>query len=109
MRCDISVRDGKIATLGDCLDDDAETIDATDKLILPGGVNAHYHFDQPTTDAPAAPAVSRAARAPPPAVNQLHLEKRKGGTGTRLWVEDLGGLLGSVEIGLSRSTHGARP
>jgi bifunctional non-homologous end joining protein LigD len=25
----------------------------------------------------------------PPAVNQLRLEKRKGGTGMRLWVEDL--------------------
>jgi bifunctional non-homologous end joining protein LigD len=36
----------------------------------------------------------------PPAVNQLRLEKRKGGTGTRLWVEDLAGLLGLVEIGV---------
>ena len=35
----------------------------------------------------------------PRAVNQLRLEKRKGGTGTRLWVEDLAGLLGLVEIG----------
>jgi bifunctional non-homologous end joining protein LigD len=36
----------------------------------------------------------------PPAVHQLHLEKRKGGTGTRLWVEDLAGLMGLVEIGV---------
>ena len=36
----------------------------------------------------------------PPAVNQLHLEKRKGGAGTRLWVEDLARLLGLVEIGV---------
>jgi bifunctional non-homologous end joining protein LigD len=36
----------------------------------------------------------------PPAVNQLRLKKRKGGTGTRLWVEDLAGLLGLVEIGV---------
>ena len=35
----------------------------------------------------------------PRAVNQLRHEKRKGGTGTRLWVEDLAGLLGLVEIG----------
>jgi bifunctional non-homologous end joining protein LigD len=35
----------------------------------------------------------------PPAVKQLRIEKRKGGTGTRLWVEDLAGLLGLVEIG----------
>jgi bifunctional non-homologous end joining protein LigD len=36
----------------------------------------------------------------PPAVNQLRFEKRTGGTGTRLWVEDLAGLLGLVEIGV---------
>jgi hypothetical protein len=30
-----------------------------------------------------------------PAVNPLHLEKRKAGTGTRPWVEDLAGLLGA--------------
>jgi bifunctional non-homologous end joining protein LigD len=35
----------------------------------------------------------------PAAVKQLRLQKRKGGTGTRLWVEDLDGLLGLVEIG----------
>jgi bifunctional non-homologous end joining protein LigD len=34
----------------------------------------------------------------PPAVKQLGLEKRKGGSGTRLWVEDLAGWLGLVEI-----------
>jgi bifunctional non-homologous end joining protein LigD len=36
----------------------------------------------------------------PPAVKQMRLEKRKGGTGTRLWVEDLAGLLGLVQIGV---------
>src|SRR5205085_520285 len=35
----------------------------------------------------------------PPAVRQLTLKKRKGGTGTRVWVEDLAGLLGLVELG----------
>ncbi|MBV8506130.1 MAG: hypothetical protein JOZ11_10045 [Alphaproteobacteria bacterium] len=34
----------------------------------------------------------------PPAVKQLTLEKRKGGIGTRLWIEDLAGLLGLVEL-----------
>src|SRR4051812_37339464 len=34
------------------------------------------------------------------AVRQLKLEKRKGGEGTRLWVDDLAGLLGLVEIGV---------
>lgn len=35
----------------------------------------------------------------PPEVHQLAVEKRKGGTGIRLWVDDLPGLLGLVEIG----------
>jgi bifunctional non-homologous end joining protein LigD len=35
----------------------------------------------------------------PSAVHQLTIEKRKGGEGTRLWVDDLEGLLGLVEIG----------
>lgn len=34
-----------------------------------------------------------------PAVHQLRSEKRKGGEGVRLWVDDLAGLLGLVEIG----------
>jgi DNA primase len=35
----------------------------------------------------------------PAAVHQLRIEKRGGGQGVRLWVDDLGGLLGLVEIG----------
>jgi bifunctional non-homologous end joining protein LigD len=35
----------------------------------------------------------------PEAVHQLRIEKREGGQGTRLWVDDLKGLLGLVEIG----------
>jgi bifunctional non-homologous end joining protein LigD len=35
----------------------------------------------------------------PSAVRQLRIEKREGGQGTRLWVEDLDGFLGLVEIG----------
>jgi bifunctional non-homologous end joining protein LigD len=35
----------------------------------------------------------------PKAVHQLRIEKREGGEGTRLWVDDLEGLLGLVEIG----------
>jgi bifunctional non-homologous end joining protein LigD len=33
------------------------------------------------------------------AVHSLSIEKREGGEGTRLWVDDLAGLLGLVEIG----------
>jgi bifunctional non-homologous end joining protein LigD len=36
----------------------------------------------------------------PDAVHQLKIEKRKGGEGTRLWVDDLAGLLGLIEIGV---------
>jgi bifunctional non-homologous end joining protein LigD len=35
----------------------------------------------------------------PASVHELHIEKREGGKGTRLWVDDLPGLLGLVEIG----------
>ena len=35
----------------------------------------------------------------PEAVHQLRIEKREGGEGVRLWVDDLAGLLGLVEIG----------
>ena len=36
----------------------------------------------------------------PDAVHQLRIEKREGGEGVRLWVDDLDGLLGLVEIGV---------
>ncbi|THK34016.1 DNA ligase D [Ensifer sp. MPMI2T] len=35
----------------------------------------------------------------PPEVHQLRIEKREGGEGVRVWVDDLAGLLGLVEIG----------
>jgi bifunctional non-homologous end joining protein LigD len=44
----------------------------------------------------------------PPAVNQLRLEKRKGGTGTRLWVQDLAGSLGLGRSSLWKSILGAQ-
>jgi bifunctional non-homologous end joining protein LigD len=34
------------------------------------------------------------------AVHQLRIEKREGGEGVRLWVDDLAGLLGLVEMGI---------
>jgi bifunctional non-homologous end joining protein LigD len=36
----------------------------------------------------------------PDAVHQLRIEKREGGEGMRLWVDDLAGLLGLVAIGV---------
>jgi bifunctional non-homologous end joining protein LigD len=34
----------------------------------------------------------------PPAVHQLHIRKREGGEGVRVWIDDLDGLLGLVEM-----------
>jgi bifunctional non-homologous end joining protein LigD len=36
----------------------------------------------------------------PESVHQLQIEKREGGTGTRLWVDDLPGLLGLIDMGV---------
>ena len=45
-QADILVRDGKIVEIGQSLHaPDAEHVDATDKLVLPGGVDPHTHFD----------------------------------------------------------------
>ena len=45
-RCDIGIRGGKVAALGSgmCA---PHTIDASGKLVLPGGIDAHCHLDQP--------------------------------------------------------------
>ena len=49
-RCDIGIRAGRIAALGAALDAGAEEIDAAGMLVLPGGVDAHCHLDQPMPD-----------------------------------------------------------
>src|SRR6201985_342914 len=45
---DIGIRDGKIATLGHDLGAAKTIIDATDRLVLPGGIDSHVHFAQPS-------------------------------------------------------------
>lgn len=45
--CDVGIRDGRIAALADRLDGARAEIDATGKLVLPGGVDAHCHIDEP--------------------------------------------------------------
>ncbi|AXI43990.1 dihydropyrimidinase [Sulfitobacter sp. SK011] len=47
---DIGISGGRIVTLGQHLRAGADEIDATGKLILPGGIDAHCHFDQPMSD-----------------------------------------------------------
>ena len=45
VRADIAVKDGKIAALGDFGPGDGdEGIDATGKVVFPGGVDTHYHL-----------------------------------------------------------------
>lgn len=46
---DIGIKDGRIAQIGTGLTG-AERIDATGLLVLPGGIDAHVHLDQPTSD-----------------------------------------------------------
>ncbi len=46
-RCDVGIREGKIAVLADNLQGQAqEIIDAAGMLVLPGGIDSHCHIDQ---------------------------------------------------------------
>ena len=46
VRCDIGIRDGRVAALVESLDGGAETIDAGGRLVLPGGIDSHCHIAQ---------------------------------------------------------------
>src|SRR5215831_10705258 len=48
-RCDVGIKDGRIAALAERLAGGRE-IDASGLLVLPGGVDGHCHFDQPMAD-----------------------------------------------------------
>ena len=47
---DLGIVDGRIAALGRNLAPGRREIDARGKWVLPGGVDAHCHLDQPTTN-----------------------------------------------------------
>jgi dihydropyrimidinase len=47
MRCDVGIVGGKIVALGERLAAGRNEVDAAGKLVLPGGVDAHCHLDQP--------------------------------------------------------------
>ena len=49
-RADIGIRDGRIVAIADEISDAAEEIDASGLLVLPGGIDAHVHLAQPTSD-----------------------------------------------------------
>ena len=44
--CDIAIKEGVIATLGKDLGAGAREIDASGRLVLPGGVDSHCHIEQ---------------------------------------------------------------
>lgn len=46
VRQDVGIKNGKIVALGETLEKGAKEIDASDLLILPGGVDAHCHIEQ---------------------------------------------------------------
>jgi dihydropyrimidinase len=46
--CDIGVRGGRIIALGEDLRGTENIIDATGKLVLPGGIDSHVHIAQPS-------------------------------------------------------------
>jgi dihydropyrimidinase len=50
MRCDVGIRGGRIAALGEDLADGAEEIGAGGALVTPGGVDGHCHFEQELPD-----------------------------------------------------------
>ncbi len=44
--CDVGIKDGVVAMLGRNLGPGAREIDATGRLVLPGGVDSHCHIEQ---------------------------------------------------------------
>src|SRR5262244_4200620 len=47
---DIGVTAGRVVALGERLDKGRKEIDATSLIAVPGGIDAHVHFDQDTAD-----------------------------------------------------------
>ena len=47
-RCDVGIRAGKVCALGIDLGQAAEVVDASGKLVLPGGIDSHVHVAQPS-------------------------------------------------------------
>lgn len=51
MQADVGIQGGVVVALAQHLPPGTQEIDASGKLVLPGGVDAHCHFDQPTGNA----------------------------------------------------------
>ncbi len=48
VRADIGIRDGRIVALGDAITGATREVDATDLLVMPGGIDSHVHIEQPS-------------------------------------------------------------
>ena len=46
-RADVGIRDGRVVAIAEKLSAGERSIDAGGKLVMPGGVDAHCHLDQP--------------------------------------------------------------
>jgi dihydropyrimidinase len=49
-RADVGVRGGAVVAIGSGLGEAVRSIEAAGKLVLPGGIDAHCHLDQPQAD-----------------------------------------------------------
>src|SRR5215207_269677 len=47
-QCDVGISGGRVTALGANLGEAREIVDATDKLVLPGGIDSHVHLAQPS-------------------------------------------------------------
>src|SRR5882672_1976276 len=47
-QCDIGISGGRVTALGADLGEAREIVDATGKLVLPGGIDSHVHIAQPS-------------------------------------------------------------
>ena len=45
-RTDLGLRDGRVAAIGDRLGAGRAEIDATARLVMPGGIDPHVHIEQ---------------------------------------------------------------
>jgi len=46
-RCDVGVRNGRVVALAEDLPRARREVDAGGRLVMPGGIDSHCHFDQP--------------------------------------------------------------
>jgi dihydropyrimidinase len=53
VRADVGIRDGKIISVSEKLDDGKKIIDASGLYVVPGGIDSHVHLAQPAFGGPA--------------------------------------------------------